>query len=135
MRTLKLLVSTATLTSAAMVDYTLNGKNWPSQFPMCNIENVPNQGPIDLQSDVQKVSIKRDEFNKHYERITDSVVKFVKDKSTNYVTINPKAGMQFSTSVNYFSSKVGAEFYHAPSRFEADAFHFHSKSEHTIDGK
>lgn len=135
MRSFKILASTAALTTGAVVDYSLNGKNWPAQFPMCNSKNVPNQGPIDLQRDVIKVSIKKDNFHKHYERISDSKVRFEISKSTNYVTVNPKAGKKDSLSVNYFSSKIGADFYKAPFKYEAHALHFHSKSEHTIDGK
>jgi len=63
------------------------------------------------------------------------MVRFEKTKSTNFVTVNSKAGTKDSLSINYFSSKIGAEFYHAPLRFEANEFTFHSKSEHSIDGK
>jgi len=58
-------------------------------------------------------------------------------KSTNYVTVDSAASTKKSTenANGYFESKFGNEVFKAPLRFQAGAFHVHSKSEHKIDGK
>jgi len=62
------------------VDYTKNGANWPDEYPGCK---KSNQSPIDLKKDVSKLKFKDDKYFKHYERVVNTKVEFLKKYSTN----------------------------------------------------
>lgn len=118
--TINLLVITGS--SAAYVDYSSNGANWPNKGEC----EGPNQSPIDLNyENVPIFDASEDGFKKHYEnvvpdgRVTDAAkartkVSWDNDKSTLYVKYDnakPKLNNW------YFKSNFSKNYYFGPSEF------------------
>ena len=113
-------------------DYKQDGKDWGSLTGIANNEcGARNQSPIDLPSSVPDDKIYKardDNFNKLYTDQTNAVVHW--DGHTSKTTIvNPGEDLQM------FSSGFAAKYLQGPERFSGVQFHFHTGSEHTVDGK
>merc|ERR1712166_791228 len=107
-------------------DYLSNGADWPEAYPDCALTN---QSPIDLKSapDAYPVNAAtEDMFTKMYSNQADVEVKWVGD--TTKITLN-------ADSTNMFTSEVASTVFGAGKQYNGLQFHFHSGSEHTIDGQ
>jgi carbonic anhydrase len=112
--------------SGVEFDYTTNGADWPEAYPDCALTN---QSPIDLISApgaYETYAASEDQFTKTYTNQENVAVAWVGD--TNKVTLD-------ADTTNFFTSEVASSVYGANTQYNAAQFHFHSGSEHTIDGQ
>jgi carbonic anhydrase len=109
-------------------DYkTNNGDDWPNLNIDGNKCGSTNQSPIDLKSEGwPKYEAMNDNFNKVYTNIDSGEMKWVGD--TTKLTYG-------DVGVNTFDSRLASHVYGGPQRFNGAQFHFHSPSEHSVDGK
>ena len=67
----------------APIDYSQRGRNWDKENLACS---GPNQSPIDLKYDFEKLPAEKEVFFKHYENLQGGLkaakVEWLKDKST-----------------------------------------------------
>ena len=110
-------------------DYKTNGNDWPSISSDCAKEN---QSPIDLRTDWDVVNADEDSFNKLYTDQESSAkdIKVGWTGDTIKVAVD-KAG----NSTQTFYSKYAQQNLGGTNKYTGVQFHFHSGSEHTIDGK
>lgn len=109
-------------------DYQLNGADWPELFPDDCAQT--NQSPIDLPTEgLPKYKASIDKFNKMYtNQVEDIPVEFY-HYTTTQVSVN-KEGQDLQMFESLWSPLVMG----GTDRFKGVQFHFHSGSEHTVDG-
>jgi carbonic anhydrase len=127
-------------------DYHKLGADWPDNFKECA---GAFQSPIDLSTDPKNskftwVPIAEDGFGKKYTNQATDIQIVWKGGHTTQVAIN-KSGQDFQQYVSKIARKVYKEGKSPFSKdepyqglgdvFNGAQFHFHSESEHTIDGQ
>jgi carbonic anhydrase len=117
-------------------NYHKNGADWPKlTIDKNECGNKANQSPINLVSRLSKdfkykvYDAEKDAFTKAYSNAIDVNPKF--NGHTNQVNLDVSA----TAPSNMFTSQVAAEIFGADTEFDGQQFHFHSGSEHTVDGK
>ena len=136
---MKSLITTAAIfafsgVNAAGYDYKQNGKDWKdiSGYSACG---ATNQSPINLYRkgsndfDYIEIDADEDELAKVYSNQKGVV------NTNNGHTVQVGIKPEEATNVNMFSSMVSPDVYGGPEVFDGQQFHFHSGSEHTVDGK
>lgn len=115
-------------------NYLLNGADWALDDKGTQCAQT-NQSPIDLRTDLHSNPFpKRDgsEFKGTYINLKGATVKNL----GKVVQVNmPVADKDGLSPDNYFQSKYMSEELGGKETFSAAQFHFHAKSEHTINGK
>lgn len=108
-------------------DYSEYGANWGKSFSDCNGDY---QSPINLQTAWPKTSYAADKFFKHYEDFDTSTISW---KSGGYTTVIglPDADPITGGRPNYFTSAYS----NITQEFKGAQFHFHARSEHTINSQ
>lgn len=130
--------------------YTDNGKSWETTGSTC--KTGKEQSPIDLSTTADTVEEKS--IFKHYENVMKPWNKNVADSGFGKVYWSPKSSAiyltldqeglgalptveptspSFFATPNYFVSTAGEANGHEKKHFSKQ-LHFHTKSEHTIDG-
>ena len=146
---------------AAAVSYENNGQSWASDAasPACGKGTA--QSPIDLDS--QMKSRQEEHFFKHYENIYGDTTNrytygagfgnkfgelhFSEKSSAIYATLDNKGlggpnaptpdpvAPDYFANPNWFNSSEGYTTYNADQVYYTKQLHFHTRSEHSIDGK
>jgi len=119
-----------------------NGEDWPGLSGIANNEcGKPNsQSPIDLPSSGGTVvDFLSDNFNKAYLNQKYRKIGWVGD--TSKTSVAPKKNNEWAAPIiddigqrSFFYSEFAANEFNAQSEWEANQFHFHTGSEHTVDG-
>lgn len=120
-------IALLSVTSAAEWNYLENGADWPTATPACK---DTNQSPIDLPmpgSIDQKVDLWTDKFSTVYGNPQGSSVFW--NGHTSQVNINP-----LDTQVFGFNSMHGEDKGFSK-QWKTAQFHFHTHSEHSVNGK
>ena len=128
-----LLMATAMMGQALSgpIDYRWYGANWPALNIPNNDCGKSNQSPIDLSyTKFKNITNDADTFFKHYEDVEKTKIKWDNNKYSTYVDLPAKQKVT-GFSDNYFTSSYSK----LKQEFKAIGFHFHAKSEHTIEGK
>ena len=113
-------------------DYIFNGADWPlDPDSECS---ATNQSPIDLRTDMHSEPFPKDNGNE----FVGTYVNLVKATSLNMgkvVQVNmPDANSDGVSPNNYFTSQHSVDVLGGVKKYSAAQFHFHMKSEHTING-
>lgn len=128
----------ASATSAAEWNYEKNGADWPE----LTIEGKTNECGDAAQSPINLISLDSSDFSYEiYEADKDT---FTKDYSNQFDANPAWNGHTYQTGLklvadggaaNTFSSQIAGDIFGADTTFDGQQFHFHSGSEHTVNGK
>ena len=123
--------------TAAAYDYASNGGDWADLEVDDNNCAGSNQSPINLISKASKdfkstykkkiLKFKDDEFLKEYSGAAAANPVF------NGHTVQTDLDVTDDGPINTFTSMIASEIFGADTEFDAQQFHFHAGSEHTID--
>lgn len=125
---------------AAEWDYKQNGADWPAKTSDGWKCHTTNQSPIDLPTEgivpEKTISAFEDHFGGIYSNIKNQKLKW--DGHTNKMmyqsNFDGTPDGERSTGINGFQNMHNFNQRNTAKFFRADSFHWHSKSEHTVDG-
>lgn len=123
-----------------VVNYAKYGADWPADGSIVDNEcGGVNQSPIDLKLDFDQVPYDGD-MQKHYEDMESGKITWSPFKYSTYVDLPgytdfAKARPNTKLHPNFFQSKYAKSTFNVQQDFEAVRFEFHSRSEHTIEGR
>lgn len=129
------LMSTVDAGSSDMpYDYLLNGADWPyyKEKWYCHLTN---QSPIDLRTDMHSDPFPKEngrDFTYSYKNVKGATIY---NKGLVVQMDFPDANADGKSPNNYFESTYASEKLGSDQKFSAAQFHFHAKSEHTINGR
>jgi len=114
-------------------DYIFNGADWPlDKDSECS---MTNQSPIDLRTDMNSEPFPKKDGNE-FVGYYANLVKATSVNKGKVIQVNmPVVNSAGVSSENYFTSQHSVDVLGGAKKYSAAQFHFHAKSEHTINGQ